>query len=155
VELVAHQDYVVCERLQRGVRSRAFTHGVLAEKDELLNNVYERYRAQRGPLPTDQMRGSGLSGSRSWLKRATPVAPLTESNPDSASVNGPAQDRDVSLPDGDARPHGFVVARCRPVMFVSAWRRESLRMAPGSLRRGEARCTIACHAPETAMHRRL
>jgi Rieske 2Fe-2S family protein len=53
VELVAHQDYVVCERLQRGVRSRAFTHGVLAEKDELLNNFYERYRAQRGPLPND------------------------------------------------------------------------------------------------------
>jgi Rieske 2Fe-2S family protein len=54
VELVAHQDYVVCERLQRGVRSRAFTHGVLAEKDELLNNFYERYRAQRGPEPADQ-----------------------------------------------------------------------------------------------------
>jgi glycine betaine catabolism A len=49
VELVAHQDYVVCERVQRGVRSRAFTHGVLAEKDSLLESFNERYLAQRGP----------------------------------------------------------------------------------------------------------
>lgn len=55
MELVAHQDYVVCERLQHGVRSRAFTHGVLAEKAELLNSFYERYRKQRGPLPADHM----------------------------------------------------------------------------------------------------
>ena len=34
-ELVARQDYDVCERVQLGVRSRAFTHGVYAEKDEL------------------------------------------------------------------------------------------------------------------------
>ena len=34
-ELVAHQDYVVCERVQLGVRSRAFDHGVYAEKDSL------------------------------------------------------------------------------------------------------------------------
>jgi Rieske 2Fe-2S family protein len=34
-ELVAHQDYVVCERVQLGVRSRAFDHGVYAEKDAL------------------------------------------------------------------------------------------------------------------------
>src|SRR5215469_5701627 len=30
-ELVAHQDYVICERAQQGVRSRAFTHGTYAE----------------------------------------------------------------------------------------------------------------------------
>ena len=34
-ELIAHQDYVVCERAQRGVNSRAFTYGVFAEKDAL------------------------------------------------------------------------------------------------------------------------
>jgi hypothetical protein len=28
---------------------------VLAEKDELLTTFYERYRAQRGPLPADQL----------------------------------------------------------------------------------------------------
>jgi Rieske 2Fe-2S family protein len=44
-ELVAHQDYVVCERVQQGVRSRAFTHGVYAEKDELPYLFNERYRA--------------------------------------------------------------------------------------------------------------
>ena len=49
-ELVAHQDYVVCERVQRGVRSRAFTHGVLAEKDGLLDSFNTRYLAQRGPV---------------------------------------------------------------------------------------------------------
>ena len=47
VELVAHQDYVVCERVQRGVRSRAFTHGVLAEKDALLDAFNTRYLAER------------------------------------------------------------------------------------------------------------
>ncbi|MGN6379497.1 MAG: aromatic ring-hydroxylating oxygenase subunit alpha [Gaiellales bacterium] len=46
-ELVAGQDYVVCERVQRGVRSRAFTHGVLAEKDSLLDDFNVRYLAQR------------------------------------------------------------------------------------------------------------
>jgi glycine betaine catabolism A len=44
VELVAHQDYVVCERVQRGVASRAFTHGVLAAKDGLLASFNDRYR---------------------------------------------------------------------------------------------------------------
>ncbi len=44
-ELVAHQDYVVCERAQLGVASRAFGHGVYAEKDELPYLFNERYRA--------------------------------------------------------------------------------------------------------------
>jgi Rieske 2Fe-2S family protein len=46
-ELVAHQDYVVCERVQQGVRSRAFTHGVYAEKDELPLAFNRRYLAAR------------------------------------------------------------------------------------------------------------
>jgi Rieske 2Fe-2S family protein len=44
-ELVAQQDYVVCERVQVGVRSRAFTHGTYAEKDELPYRFNEHYRA--------------------------------------------------------------------------------------------------------------
>ena len=44
-ELVAAQDYAVCERVQQGVRSRAFSHGVYAEKDELPYLFNERYRA--------------------------------------------------------------------------------------------------------------
>jgi len=48
-ELVANQDYVICERVQQGVRSRAFTHGVYAEKDGLpyaFNRKYLRTRDQ-------------------------------------------------------------------------------------------------------------
>jgi Rieske 2Fe-2S family protein len=50
-ELVGRQDYAVCERVQRGVGSRAFTHGVLAEKDELLVSITARYLEARGPVP--------------------------------------------------------------------------------------------------------
>jgi len=46
-ELVANQDYVVCERVQRGVSSRAFTRGVYAEKDELPLRFNRRYLAAR------------------------------------------------------------------------------------------------------------
>ena len=46
-ELVAHQDYVVCERVQAGVRSRAFDHGVYAEKDELPYAFNQTYLAAR------------------------------------------------------------------------------------------------------------
>jgi Rieske 2Fe-2S family protein len=46
-ELVAHQDYDICERAQQGLRSRAFTHGVYAEKDELPYAFNQRYLAAR------------------------------------------------------------------------------------------------------------
>ena len=46
-ELVAHQDYTVCERVQRGTGSRAFTYGVLAEKDDLVSAFNGWYLAQR------------------------------------------------------------------------------------------------------------
>jgi Rieske 2Fe-2S family protein len=46
-EMVANQDYVVCERVQLGVRSRAFDHGVYAEKDELPLAFNRRYLAAR------------------------------------------------------------------------------------------------------------
>jgi Rieske 2Fe-2S family protein len=46
-ELVGHQDYVVCERVQKGVRSRAFTHGVYADKDELPYEFNRTYLAAR------------------------------------------------------------------------------------------------------------
>jgi phenylpropionate dioxygenase-like ring-hydroxylating dioxygenase large terminal subunit len=46
-ELVAHQDYAVCERVQKGVRSRAFTHGVYPEKDALPYAFDQRYLAAR------------------------------------------------------------------------------------------------------------
>jgi glycine betaine catabolism A len=46
-ELVARQDYDVCERAQLGVSSRAFDHGVYVEKDELAYNFSRRYLAAR------------------------------------------------------------------------------------------------------------
>ena len=46
-ELVARQDFDVCERVQRGVASRAYTHGVFAEKDLAAANFVERYLAAR------------------------------------------------------------------------------------------------------------
>jgi Rieske 2Fe-2S family protein len=50
-ELVARQDYDVCERVQVGVSSRAYRHGVYAEKDDALHAFNQRYLASRGPLP--------------------------------------------------------------------------------------------------------
>ena len=44
-ELVAHQDYDVCERVQVGVRSRAFDHGVFTEKDALPYKFNQTYLA--------------------------------------------------------------------------------------------------------------
>jgi Rieske 2Fe-2S family protein len=46
-ELVNDQDFVVCERVQKGVKSRAFTHGVYALKDELPYAFNQRYLAVR------------------------------------------------------------------------------------------------------------
>jgi glycine betaine catabolism A len=42
-ERVAWQDFAVCERVQRGISSRAFTHGVLAEKDAAVGSFVDRY----------------------------------------------------------------------------------------------------------------
>jgi Rieske 2Fe-2S family protein len=51
-ELVARQDYDVCERVQRGISSRAFTRGVYADKDSLAHEFNEWYRATMGePAP--------------------------------------------------------------------------------------------------------
>jgi glycine betaine catabolism A len=43
-ELVGRQDYEVCERVQRGVASSAFTTGVLTEKDSLVIDFIQHYR---------------------------------------------------------------------------------------------------------------
>jgi Rieske 2Fe-2S family protein len=49
-ELVAAQDNMVCERVQQGVSSRSFTHGVLSPKDDLVIAFTEHYLAARGPV---------------------------------------------------------------------------------------------------------
>ena len=54
-ELIASQDAAVCERVQLGVSSRAFTHGVLAEKDGLLASFNARYLAARGGDSTTRL----------------------------------------------------------------------------------------------------
>ena len=47
-ELVAAQDYAVCEMVQRGVASSKFTHGMLSPKDELVVSFLGRYRMALG-----------------------------------------------------------------------------------------------------------
>ena len=49
LDLVSRQDWDVCERAQRGVRSRFFTRGVYPPQDALLHRFAERYLASRGP----------------------------------------------------------------------------------------------------------
>ena len=44
-ELVGHQDYAVCERVQRGVASKAFTGSMLTAKDSLVADFVEHYRS--------------------------------------------------------------------------------------------------------------
>jgi Rieske 2Fe-2S family protein len=44
-ELVAHQDFAVSERVQRGVTSRGFAFGVYPEKDSYVHAFNEYYRA--------------------------------------------------------------------------------------------------------------
>lgn len=43
-ELVASQDYAVSERVQRGVHSRGFEHGVYPAKDDFVHQFNEYYR---------------------------------------------------------------------------------------------------------------
>ena len=43
-ELVGRQDYEVCERVQRGVASSAFTSGFLTDKDRFVADFVEHYR---------------------------------------------------------------------------------------------------------------
>jgi Rieske 2Fe-2S family protein len=51
LDLVSRQDWVVCERAQRGVGSKGFVRGVYPPQDELLHRFAERYLAERGQLP--------------------------------------------------------------------------------------------------------
>jgi Rieske 2Fe-2S family protein len=44
-EMVGRQDYDVAERVQRGVASKYFDHGVLAPQDELIVDFMATYRA--------------------------------------------------------------------------------------------------------------
>ena len=51
-ELVAGQDFDVCERVQRGVSSSRFTTGVLTPKDDLVIAFVDHYRAAIGAAGT-------------------------------------------------------------------------------------------------------
>jgi Rieske 2Fe-2S family protein len=46
-ELVGGQDNDVCERVQRGVSSQAFVHGVYPAKDEYVYAFNQRYLRER------------------------------------------------------------------------------------------------------------
>jgi len=60
LDLVSRQDWTVCERAQRGIRSRGFGVGVNPPQDGLLHRFAERYLEARGPMPE-----RGLSASPS------------------------------------------------------------------------------------------
>jgi glycine betaine catabolism A len=47
LDLVSRQDWAVCERAQRGVRSRGFVRGVYPPQDELLHRFAQRYLDER------------------------------------------------------------------------------------------------------------
>ncbi|HYF12089.1 MAG TPA: aromatic ring-hydroxylating dioxygenase subunit alpha [Actinomycetota bacterium] len=51
-DLVATQDWTVCELAQRGVRSRFYQHGVYPRQEKYLHSFNQRYLAARGPLGT-------------------------------------------------------------------------------------------------------
>jgi Rieske 2Fe-2S family protein len=51
LDLVSAQDWAVCERAQRGQRSRGFVRGVYPPPDSLLHAFAERYLAERGAAP--------------------------------------------------------------------------------------------------------
>jgi Rieske 2Fe-2S family protein len=51
LDRVSEQDWAVCEKAQRGVRSRGFVRGVYPPPDRLLHDFAERYLAERGPAP--------------------------------------------------------------------------------------------------------
>jgi len=49
-DLVDRQDVGVCENAQKGVRSRAYRHGVYPPQDRFAYEFNERYRRARGPI---------------------------------------------------------------------------------------------------------
>ena len=52
-DLVSRQDWVVCERAQQGLRSRAFKFGVYPPQDEFVYEFDQEYLRARGPAPAD------------------------------------------------------------------------------------------------------
>ena len=47
-DLISRQDWVVCERAQQGISSRAYRSGVYPRKDRLLFDFNERWRKEMG-----------------------------------------------------------------------------------------------------------
>jgi Rieske 2Fe-2S family protein len=58
-ELVLRQDNDVCERVQRGIVSRAWRHGVYPEKDRGPHEFDEMYSRVLGPKITAEIDESG------------------------------------------------------------------------------------------------
>ena len=51
LDLVSRQDWAVCERVQRGVRSRGFGRSVHPAEDSIIRDFAAHYLARRGPVP--------------------------------------------------------------------------------------------------------
>jgi Rieske 2Fe-2S family protein len=54
LDRVSLQDWVLCERVQRGMHSRGFVRGVYPPPDSLLHEFADRYVAERGPVPSNE-----------------------------------------------------------------------------------------------------
>ena len=57
-DLVGRQDWEVCERTQRGVRSRAYRTGVYPPKDRFVYEFNQRYLRERGASTRTEAKGS-------------------------------------------------------------------------------------------------
>jgi hypothetical protein len=63
-DLVARQDWDVCERAQRGVRSRFYEHGVYPRQERWIAAMNQRYReAMRAPVAGGNGNGRAAEGS--------------------------------------------------------------------------------------------
>ncbi len=50
-DLIVRQDLAVCEGAQKGVRSKAYAHGVLPPQDRYVHEFNVQYLRERGPMP--------------------------------------------------------------------------------------------------------
>ena len=62
-ELIGAQDIAVCERVQRGVASRAFTTGILTTKDDAVVDFNRQYRTVMDPAIASAFESPNIAGT--------------------------------------------------------------------------------------------
>lgn len=89
-ELVLGQDNAICERVQRGVTSRAFRHGVYPDKDSGPYNFNQLYMTVLGPALADEIEtiaNRSWDASRCWHERRPIPAARQPTTPDNRGGN--------------------------------------------------------------------